>query len=274
MDNNANKNSRVARMLFGAKLSNAKLFPAVAIKVFRGGQQMDSANTLFLGCKVGQQEDNFFAHCVCSQLTSRMPVTLKPILRIFKKYSEHPLALGTSNMCTYNANGDMSEDLNFPFCLTLKPCVNSSSYSTEEKAATTSKQQTNQNQQDTTKVVLDSFLDDICKIPAGTVLYDIFASPDPLSVASVHKLQRIGRIIATSEMRLSPPDDGLFFRHQKKDEDFQLRPHWKQDLSTQVVLKDGTKGTAATLAGWELFEHQIQDGGYVDFEKAGSSGDS
>jgi hypothetical protein len=39
-------------------------------------------------------------------------------------------------------------------------------------------------------------------------------------------------------------------------------------------LKDGTKGTAATLAGWELFEHQIQDGGYVDFEKAGSSGDS
>jgi hypothetical protein len=39
-------------------------------------------------------------------------------------------------------------------------------------------------------------------------------------------------------------------------------PHWKQDyLNTQVlVLSDGTKETAAALAGWELFEDQIQHG--------------
>jgi hypothetical protein len=185
-----------------------------------------------------------------SQLTSRMPVTLKPIVRIFKKYSQHPLALGLSNLCSYDAEGEMASDLNFPFCLTLKPKVKTNPLAEEQDDSTT----------------LDSFLDDIHKIPPGTVLYDIFASPDPLSVADASKLQRIGRLVTTSRMKESPQDDGLFFRHQKKDEDFALRPHWKQDLDNKVVLKDGTKGTAATLAGWGLFEHQIHDGGYVDFE--------
>jgi hypothetical protein len=242
------KNKRVARLMFGEKLSSAKIFPGVALKVFR--TNAESGNALFLGCKVGQPEDDFFAHCLSSQLTSRMPVTLKPIVRIFKKYSQHPLALGLSNLCSYDAEGEMASDLNFPFCLTLKPKVKTNPLAEEQDDSTT----------------LDSFLDDIHKIPPGTVLYDIFASPDPLSVADASKLQRIGRLVTTSRMKESPQDDGLFFRHQKKDEDFALRPHWKQGLDNKVVLKDGTKGTAATLAGWGLFEHQIHDGGYVDFE--------
>ena len=73
-------------------------------------------------------------------------------------------------------------------------------------------------------------------------------------------------------MKVSPPDDGLFFRHQRKDDDFAIRPHWEKYAKTAVSLKDGTRGTAATLAGWELFEHQIQQGDYIDFEKLGKSG--
>lgn len=248
-------NRRVAQTFLGAKLVDAKIFPAVAVKCFRSNTE--SANILCMGSKVGQTEDNFFAHCVSTQVTSRMPVTLKPILRIFKKYSRHPLALGLSNLCRYDTNGEVCDNLNFPFCLTLKPCSKGS------------------NRMDTTAVQDerpdDAFLDTLRSIPSGTVLYDIFASPDPLSVVDSKALQRIGRIVTTSQMKVSPPDDGLFFRHQRKDDDFALRPHWEKYLKTAVSLKDGTRGTAATLAGWELFEHQIQQGDYIDFEKLGKS---
>ena len=279
---------RMAKMMLGEKLVNAKLFPAVALKLFRSSG-VESANILFVGCKVGQESDRFFQHCVSSQITSRMPATLKPILRIFKKYSEHPLALGISNLCGYNANGDMCEDLNFPFCLTLKPrddIVLSSlksessvqqdqSTSTGTKSVPSSKTSFAFGIKRQAPKVNDSFLDELRSIPVGTVLYDVFASPNPLSVVDPSKLQRIGRLVTTSEMKDSPPDDGLFFRHQKKDEDFALRPHWKEDyLNTPVALSDGTTGTVATLAGWELFEHQIKNqGGYVDFERKEESKD-
>jgi hypothetical protein len=182
------------------------------------------------------------------------------VVNLFGKYSDHPLSLGISDFCAYDANGTISDDHCFPFCITLSPARKSKNKSTEPVvAAKTQPKRVKKG---------DSFLDDILDIPVGTVLYDIFASPDPLSVGDGKKLQRIGRIVTTSEMIESTPDDGLFFRHQRKDEDYQLRPHWRDDLATNVVLKDGTKGTAATLAGWELFEHLIQDGGYMEYEKA------
>ena len=167
----------------------------------------------------------------------------------------------------------MCDDLNFPFCLTLQPRVTTNLIDNakirdeatedfgDDSEGNSQRPSSNGNKTD------DSFLDSIRSVPSGTVLYDIYASPDPLSVADGKKLQRIGRILSTSEMLESTEDDGLFFRHQKKDEDFALRPHWKQEyLETPVVLEDGTQGTVATLAGWELFEHQIEKGGFVDFE--------
>lgn len=249
-------NKRVAKMMFGEKLTSAKIFPGAAIKLFRSNQ--NSGNMLFLGSKVGQPEDEFFAHCMSTQITSRMPITLKPILQIFKRYSDLPTALGLSDMCTYDASGEMANELNFPFCLTLHPRVRTKVNLGRDLGG-----------EDTSaSEALDSFLDDVQDIPKGTTLFDLYASPNPLSVATPDKLQRIGRLVSTSTMQMSPQDDGLFFRHQKKDEDFALRPEWKEDLNTQVVLNDGSKGTAASLAGWELFEQQIQKGGYVDFEAA------
>ena len=275
LDHRNQANRRVAQMMLGNKLANAKIFPGVGIKLFRDGTNVDSANALFLGCKVGQPEDDFFAHCLSTQITSRMPVTLKPILGIFKKYSDHPLALGISNLCFYTASGEMCEDLNFPFCLTLKPRVMGNMIDSADVAGEATEDFGDDSigrigSKEEKKI--DSFLDSIRNIPSGTVLYDVFASPDPLSVADPMKLQRIGRIVSTSEMLDSPQDDGLFFRHQKKDEDFALRPDWRQDyLDTPVVLSDGTRGTAATLAGWELFESQIKEGCFIDFERKASS---
>ncbi len=53
------------------------------------------------------------------------------------------------------------------------------------------------------------------------------------------------------------------FAIRKMMKTLRYNPHWKQDyLNTQVALSDGgTKGTVAALAGWELFEDQIQNRG-------------
>ena len=260
--------SRVGRMILGTKLSGAKVFPAVAFKVFRGND-VPSGNLLFLGCKVGQVEDNFFAHCLCTQLTKRMPPTLRPVLGLFAKYSDHPLALGISDFCTFDQLGNACKDINFPFAVTLSPPLWEIKDKRHERQNEKKGLESNDKEMKQPKIFdrLDSSMDDLSSIPIGTVIYDIFASPDPLSVGDGTKLQRIGQIRTSSEMMESLSDDGLFFRHQKKDDDYELRPDWRQNLGAKIVLNDGTEGTVATLAGWELFEGLIQEGEYVDFQR-------
>ena len=111
----------------GSKLRKANLFPCAAIKCFRGNN-VPSGNLLFSGCKVGQIEPDYFAHCQCTQLSERMSPALKPLVRPFWKYSDHPLSLGISDYCAYDVDGNAPKeeggDIQFPFVLILNPVVN------------------------------------------------------------------------------------------------------------------------------------------------------
>ena len=69
---------RMAKMMLGEKLVNAKLFPAVALKLFRSSG-VESANILFVGCKVGQKSDRFFQHCVSSTDDNNIENTLSTL---------------------------------------------------------------------------------------------------------------------------------------------------------------------------------------------------
>lgn len=244
--------SRIMRVLLytvGPKIRKAKLFPCAALKIFREG--VPSGNALFAGCKVGQPEDNYFAHCVCTQLTETMPRGIKPFVRKFWTYSDFPLSLGVSDLCTHAADGNKTHEPNFPFALILKPTVEQSFV-----------------REDVEGDPFDRFMDDMGAIPVGTHLFDVFACPTPSDVPDASRLQRIGRIVSTSEMVPSPPNDGLFFRHQRKEEDYEKRPAWKDQLQTKCKLEDRKMvGTVAKLAGWELFENNIAKGTYVDFER-------
>ena len=249
-------NSRLAKVVLGNKLSNAKLFPAVAIKVMRSHRP--SANLLCLGSKVGQPEDDFFAHCQSTQITSKMPTTFKPILKIFQRYSDYPLGLGLSDLCQ---SDDDDTATNFPFCLTLKPTVTGASPPLPPPVVTT-------NHGEAPPPPPSSFIQQILQIPPNSTIYDLYASPTPESVDDASQLQRIGRLVTTSEFIPSPGNDGLFFRHQKKDEDLDLRPQWRSTLQQRIQVPDGTIGTIEALAGWKLFEQQIALGTFVDFEGA------
>eukprot|EP00555_Chaetoceros_dichaeta_P005640 CAMPEP_0198260020 /NCGR_PEP_ID=MMETSP1447-20131203/9066_1 /TAXON_ID=420782 /ORGANISM="Chaetoceros dichaeta, Strain CCMP1751" /LENGTH=417 /DNA_ID=CAMNT_0043947563 /DNA_START=75 /DNA_END=1328 /DNA_ORIENTATION=- len=256
--------SVMGRLVLGAvggKLADAKLFPTAALKAFRG-KGVRSGNLLFSGAKTGQPETDFFAHCLCTQVSEKVSRSLKPIIKKFYDYSENPLSLGVSDFCSYKQDGnitssasDTEREIQFPYIVLLHPVYNFAKNSTEENEAELD-------------IPFDSFLNDLLSIPNGSTLYNIFACPNPSSVLDATKLQRIGKIVSTSDMITSDPTDGLFFRHQKKEEDYALRPEWKKEVQAQCSSDGGkTKDSISKLAGWKMLEASIQEGKYVDFEK-------
>ena len=75
-------------------------------------------------------------------------------------------------------------------------------------------------------------------------------------------------VISFCQMHYSGPNDGLFFKHQCKEDDFTLRPEWVEQVKAKCSPDGGvTVGTVAALAGWELFENQIKTGRFQDFGK-------
>lgn len=187
------------RSAVGEKLAKAKIVPGAAIKAFRGNN-VPSGNLLFLGSKVGQREEDFFAHCLSTSMTEKMPSVAIPFVKKFFRYSSHPLALGTSDFCAQDQEGNdhsSGGEHNFPFVITLKPVLDRPHQATTAAADATngsSKQKF---------ATFDSFIDEVTTTPIGTVLFDLYASPDPESVGDPAKIQRIGRIVTTSEMMSS-----------------------------------------------------------------------
>ena len=185
-------------------------------------------------------------------MTERVSRVIKPLIRKFWEYSDYPLSLGVSDFCSHTQDGRKVpvEQVEFPFALILMPVTKLDINETEPGRT------------------FHSYMKDLHSIPSGTHLYDLYACPNPESVSDASKLQRIGRVTTTSEMIPSRRDDGLFFRHQMKEEDYELRPHWKTAVQASCSPDGGkTIGTVAKLAGWELFESQIAKGTYLDLEK-------
>jgi len=241
--------SRLARTLLytlGEKLRTAQLFPVSALKVFT---TESSRNLLFGGSKLGQRETDYFAHCQSTTMTERMPRPVKPFVRKFWQYSDYPLSLGISDFCR-TAQG--VTDAAFPFCVTLKPVLDKAlldSNATAEKDS------------------FDAFVDETLAVPVGTALFDLYTCPKPAAVADPSKLERIGRIRTTSQFVKSHASDGIFFKHQLKEDDYKLRPEWPKALKDTVSLDGGSvKGTIGTLTGWKLFEQHIAEGRYKDYE--------
>jgi hypothetical protein len=220
-------------------------------------------------------------------------LTKKPFVKRFWAHSRFPLSLGLSDFCQYNVNGEPATTamttqekekteeeekeetqppiLNFPFALVIKPCIdltthpNNGMVANEGGGAAAAAADAND---DDTENAFDRFLETVLTLSPETVLFDVFACATPQDVTDPSKLQRIGRIVTTSSMLPSSPDDGLFFKHQLKEEDYALRPDWEDALKTKIAI-DRTVGTVGQLVGWKLFEQHIAQNTYIDFEESG-----
>ena len=89
----------------------------------------------------------------------------------------------------------------------------------------------------------DLFINQLVSIPEGTIVYEMLACPTPEAAANPDQLERLGVIRTASEVVRSGSSCPLFFKHQKKEEDYSLRPQWQESIT------DFQRN-----AGWELFE--------------------
>ena len=186
---------------FFGDVSQSKLFPCVAIKIFRSGYA-HSGNLLFGSKKTGQQNDLFFLHAVCTNLTDKVSLLLSWLMNYFRTYSTYPTQLGLSEFAKIDENGINEENPTFPWCIGLKPREN----------------------------LKDIKFKDILYIPENTVLYDIYAITEPQSISLNLPPEHLGEIITTSSM-IQSFDDGIFFKHQRREEDYDLRPEWLSQLT-------------------------------------------
>eukprot|EP00658_Telonema_sp_P-2_P013654 TRINITY_DN15173_c0_g1_i6.p1 TRINITY_DN15173_c0_g1~~TRINITY_DN15173_c0_g1_i6.p1 ORF type:complete len:296 (+),score=58.66 TRINITY_DN15173_c0_g1_i6:289-1176(+) len=136
--------------LFG-KLKKAHLFPMVALKGLR--DHAHSGNLLLGGSKTGQAETDFFAHSVCTNMTERLPLPLRPALGPLRKESKFPLSLGVSHFAAICQDGTHEPRARFPWCVLFRPCPG-----VERPPARR------------------DFVEQLVEIPAGTPLYEGHAS--------------------------------------------------------------------------------------------------
>lgn len=199
-------------------LGKAVVFPFVALKVFRAGGR-GSGNLLFGGRKTGQEEISFFANVQCSHFTERSSMVMWPYIRTFKKMSDFPGQSGLSDFASMGQDGKELDTPAFPWCLVIKALVEAKP--DEDR----------------------HFFHQLDEIEPGTQMYRILACATPEDAKKKAPLTEIGRIVTVSKFVYSGVETKLRFRHQPKEEDFQIYPHWRSQMTN-----------AHRNFGWEYFK--------------------
>eukprot|EP00927_Polykrikos_kofoidii_P025441 TRINITY_DN22844_c0_g1_i1.p1 TRINITY_DN22844_c0_g1~~TRINITY_DN22844_c0_g1_i1.p1 ORF type:complete len:410 (-),score=49.83 TRINITY_DN22844_c0_g1_i1:138-1367(-) len=193
--------------------------PGAAFKFFRDGRR--SANFVAMPSLDGQpcSNSNFFANDFKTHISATNNFGLKLIAAKFWQASYCPLMVGLSDVAS--ATDDVFNSV-FPFELVLHPLVNVScpcdAYTTTFAAA-------------------------LSKLELGTKLFEVRAIKqfgDPSTV--------IGHIELSTKLTTSKfGDEQLFFRHQRMEDDFALKPEWLADFDHKEQCGMAAVGTTAPL---------------------------
>ena len=194
--------------------------PGLSLKLFRDG--IPSSSMLAMESLEGQTSGNFFEYDFSNHLAPAMTTLLRYVGHRFSQYScpstrtgLSEIALSTDaivNMNPYQqVQRSSSSPINFPFRVIFRPNP-------------TLTQQFASHPPD------GSLFDMLTAIDVGTTLYDVFAVPDAESEEEIH----VGNLELTRKLQPSVLGDTfIFFRHQKVEEDYVLRPQYNvQDAGT------------------------------------------
>lgn len=221
---NVSGGGRAAGFLLGS-LRDANVFPCVGFKLPRTGTP--SASLLFLGRKTGQSDPSFFGSCVASCATEKCSALVGKVLDVFRAYSKYPCHVGLSDAARSDRDGRTADAISFPWALVLKPTADARS---SRPAAA--------------GPACTYFLRQLDTLPAGTALYDVFAVATPHgalaeTAASADGLVRLGQLVSRSRFVRSGEERHVHFWHQRKEEDYALRPDWEQAHGTHQRLACG-----------------------------------
>jgi len=136
--------------------------------------------------------------------------------------------VGLSDVCSYTQKGEKVAEPVFPFELIFEP---SGIHFPNVKKSNA------------------ELLKELSGIPVGSEIFKVYAYESPDDVVKGNKVQ-VGRMTTTSPCYQSLfGDEHLYFRHQRMEEDFALRPDW---IKQMPALKDATcVATAKPISNWQ-----------------------
>jgi len=192
--------------------------PGIGMKFMRSG--VPSANFVLLHSLDPVSDYNMFGY---NQSNHVSPLTGPPdiISQKFTQVSNCITMVGLSDACTYTQSGTKVADPVFPYKIT---------FATTGNAAVSSSAQT-----------LDNLMAAMtAAVPVGTNLYDVYAMETPKSAPEL-----IGRITTAQACTTSKYGDSkLFFRHQRIEDDWNIRKEWVPDIQSEPEC--GTKSINLT----------------------------
>ena len=133
---------------------------------------------------------------------------IKPVLDAFRRYSRYPTHLGLSDFAAADRDGQAAAGApRFPWCLVFRPTALARAQGASAPF----------------------FLQQLGLFEPGAVLYDVYAAATPEAATAdgaAEGLLRVGRLVLHSRFIRSAADSVLVFNHQRKEEDYSLRPDW------------------------------------------------
>eukprot|EP00929_Paragymnodinium_shiwhaense_P057327 TRINITY_DN28694_c0_g1_i1.p1 TRINITY_DN28694_c0_g1~~TRINITY_DN28694_c0_g1_i1.p1 ORF type:complete len:374 (+),score=50.46 TRINITY_DN28694_c0_g1_i1:264-1385(+) len=214
----AGESEGLIRMGSGTPIALQGVFPGFGLKFLRKG--VPSANFLALR-QLGLNASSFFDG---SFSTHAAPPSALQMLGKFQQAADCMSMVGLSNLCTHNQAGAPAAAVNFPYELLFDPVHKLEAVDTSAADKE------------------DQLLLDLESIPANTHLFNVRHVASPWEQPA-----ELGELRTASECtRTLFGDTKLFYRHQRMEEDFALKPEW-----IPHVQAEGCEASAKPASNWK-----------------------
>ena len=194
--------------------------PGIGLKVFRS--RCHSANMVAMYGVDGQHSWNFFRHPLVTSVGEATEFKTKLLGKAFAKSGTFPGRIGLSDFASVDSNGEKRNDsTNFPFIVEFHPPITLVEQFGDEMS--------NDILQDKKNGMAghNHMKNELSTLKPGNVLFIVKGWPDPWVKERGIEPITIGKLILkTNFIESSYCDDHLFFKHQRYEEDFVLRPSW------------------------------------------------
>jgi len=196
------------------------MLPGASFKFLRSGVR--SANFVALAKKPSTSNFNYFRGKLSNIVA---PAKALQATGKFQQASGCINQVGLSDVCKHSQDGTPVDAPNFPYEIQFEPAAVSF---------------------DTAKVTPLELMGQLSSISAGTRLFDVYTYSSPMAKKQ-GKREKFGTLTTTSQCVQSLyGDEKLFFRHQRMEEDFALRPEW-----IPISTSDACKASNKPISSWQ-----------------------
>jgi len=195
------------------------IHPGISLKFLRSGRK--SANFVALAPAPTKENYNYFWR-VFSNIVA--PAKALQMTGKFQQATGCINQVGLSDVCQFSQDGMMVVPV-FPYEIMFEHTGQGFS---------------------TGKTTASELIEKLSSISKGTKLFDVYTHISP-TAKKQGKKEKLGTLTTTSQCVQSIyGDTSLFFRHQRMEEDFALRPDWISSASS-----DGCKASNKPISNWQ-----------------------